>query len=92
MGFYVEVKSFFQPIQSPHVQEDMFQHWLPFLEDLNTHLQVEARPPGANFMSQKLGGIPPEGILLLTLIATFPLLFFLGVNSAQLQSNCFLKT
>ena len=28
---------------------------------------------GANFISQKLRGIPPGGILLLTLIGTFPL-------------------
>ena len=30
------------------------------------------KTPGVNFMSQKLRGIPPGGILLLTLIETFP--------------------
>ena len=46
---------------------------------------VLATRPGVNFMSQKLRGIPPGGILLLTLIETFPLFFFLGVNSALLN-------
>ena len=40
--------------------------------------------PVVNFMSQKLRGIPPGGILLLTLIDSF--LHFLGLNVHLLSS------
>ena len=46
--------------------------------------------PGANFMSQKLRVKFPLVEFLRALIETLPF-FSLGVNSAQLKSNCFLK-
>ena len=64
-----------------------------FLQDQN-RVAFDPTPlrPGVNFMSQRLRGIPPGEILLLTLIETFTFFSFLGVNSAQLQSNSYLET
>ena len=47
-------------------------------------LSSHPEDPGVNFMSQKLGGILPGGILLLTLKGSF--LHFSGLNVSLLTS------